>query len=440
MVWKLRNEFSNDHPYDYTHDLRGNRTEYRRFGYQRDGLDSADFTLSYTYSQTWLDQLTSNDIMVNGTPITQNYVYDGQGNPVSITNFYYVLGTAAQYYHHATLTWDGRQLAKIEIYNASQDLPANLVSTIAYTYSDQGYRTSKSILNSGQQSPTVTNYDLLDSQVIHENNGTDEIYYSYDTDGSLISFNLNGEDYFSITNQLGDIVALVDENRVEVSSFEYDSYGNLLSSTGSIKSPITYRGYRYDWEIGMYYLNSRYYNPESGRFISSDGLLGQTGDILSTNMYAYCSNEPIGHFDPLGNSAASLILNIASTILTIIGLFTPIAVWKLGFSLAIGIALIAISTYDYLSTMSAVEKKFGKNSQRYMSIKRINDFFYACSLISATITVILSCFGLKYMKTITNNALYIFLGVAVARTLTYAGTIYDICMLISTGEVNYVYE
>gem|GEM_PF-5248179 len=62
----------------------------------------------------------------------------------------------------------------------------------------------------------------------------------------------------------------------------------------------TYRGYRYDSEIGMYYLNSRYYNPEIGRFINSDGLLGLEGDILTTNMYAYAVNNPIMNIDPSG--------------------------------------------------------------------------------------------------------------------------------------------
>ena len=47
----------------------------------------------------------------------------------------------------------------------------------------------------------------------------------------------------------------------------------------------------------MYYLNSRYYNPQSGLFISSDGIIGQTGDVLSTNMYAYCQNNQVQFSD-----------------------------------------------------------------------------------------------------------------------------------------------
>jgi hypothetical protein len=52
----------------------------------------------------------------------------------------------------------------------------------------------------------------------------------------------------------------------------------------------------------MYYLNSRFYNPEIGRFINADGLLGEIGNIQSTNMYAYCANNPVMFTDSTGFS------------------------------------------------------------------------------------------------------------------------------------------
>jgi len=91
--------------------------------------------------------------------------------------------------------------------------------------------------------------------------------------------------------------------------YRYDAYGNRTivfdNSEGVLShyNPYTYRGYRYDSEIGMYYLNSRYYNPQTGRFINADGMLGQLGDIQSTNMYAYCANNPVMYLDPSGEWA-----------------------------------------------------------------------------------------------------------------------------------------
>ena len=84
----------------------------------------------------------------------------------------------------------------------------------------------------------------------------------------------------------------------------YNAWGKLLEIEGSLKNtigiynPYRYRGYRYDEEIAMYYLNSRFYDPNIGRFINADGLLGSQGNILGHNMYAYTSNNPVMYIDP----------------------------------------------------------------------------------------------------------------------------------------------
>jgi RHS repeat-associated protein len=76
-----------------------------------------------------------------------------------------------------------------------------------------------------------------------------------------------------------------------------------LASTVGVKNPYRYRGYRFDTETGLYYLQSRFYNLELGRFINADdaGVLQATqGEVLGANLFAYCGNNPVMNIDPSG--------------------------------------------------------------------------------------------------------------------------------------------
>ncbi len=92
-----------------------------------------------------------------------------------------------------------------------------------------------------------------------------------------------------------------------VATYEYDAWGccTVTCASGSTignVNPIRYRGYYYDAETGLYYLNSRYYDPELCRFISADDIafLGIGDSLTSYNLYAYCLNNPINRIDPFG--------------------------------------------------------------------------------------------------------------------------------------------
>lgn len=99
----------------------------------------------------------------------------------------------------------------------------------------------------------------------------------------------------------------------QVVSYTYDSWGKLISIDGSlkdtvgVKNPYRYRGFRYDTETGLYYLNSRYYNLEWGRFINADSIVGQTGNSLSYKLFAYCENNSTSKFDSNGYMTCNLM-------------------------------------------------------------------------------------------------------------------------------------
>ena len=96
-----------------------------------------------------------------------------------------------------------------------------------------------------------------------------------------------------------------------------DAWGNILSTGGTMAStlgahnPFRYRSYVYDQETGLYYLQSRYYNPEICRFISADALLGANQNVISYNLFVYCGNNPVNYSDPSGYFAITISMLIS---------------------------------------------------------------------------------------------------------------------------------
>ena len=137
--------------------------------------------------------------------------------------------------------------------------------------------------------------------------------------------NVNGTEYYYLKNAQGDITHIVDGDGNEVASYEYDAWGNHLSVIGgdiAQLNPYRYRGYRYDSETGLYYLQSRYYNPEWGRFINADGLgiLTAQGELIGQNLYAYCTNDPVNNSDDSGYWKMPTWAKVAVGVVAIAGL------------------------------------------------------------------------------------------------------------------------
>lgn len=117
---------------------------------------------------------------------------------------------------------------------------------------------------------------------------------------------------------MGDIIGIADSAGNLIVSYTYDALGKVMTVTGSNTAlgelnPFRYRSYYYDGDIQMYYLQSRYYDPEIGRFINTDDVnyLGVTESELSYNAFAYCDNNPVNDIDPFGRMRVSYLNKIA---------------------------------------------------------------------------------------------------------------------------------
>ena len=132
--------------------------------------------------------------------------------------------------------------------------------------------------------------------------------FSYDASGLPMSVVYNGTAYFYTVNLQGDVIAIVDAAGNAVVSYAYDAWGNILSVTGTMadtlgeSNPLRYRGYVYDNETELYYLQSRYYDPKIGRFINADPFSSTGQGILGNNMFTYCLNNPVIFTDRSGNT------------------------------------------------------------------------------------------------------------------------------------------
>lgn len=270
----------------YTYDENNNITGKSVYSYTTGSTNNltAVHTDSYTYSSRNSDKLIS----FNGSSVT----YDSTGNPVS-------------YLGH-TLSWTQGRL--LESYD-----------TICYTYNENGIRTSKT------SGGTMTRYFLDGTTVIGQTDGTNELHYRYSESGILVGLVWNGTDYFYIRNLLGDIVAILDSDGNIVCEYTYDAWGNVLSVVGTNTAlanlnPFRYRGYFYDTDTGFYYLQNRYYDPVTGRFINCDTpeYIGIDGTYISWNGYAYCNNDPMNHTDSQGKSVSALTVSLVAIATTAI--------------------------------------------------------------------------------------------------------------------------
>lgn len=251
--------------------------------------------IKYSYENgDWADQLTKYG--------NQKITYDSVGNPV-------------KYHDGKKFEWiRGRELSKIIL---SDD------SDVTYEYNQNGLRTHK------ETNITSTDYEWDEKKLIREtvtyklSGRKYDIWYYYDGNGDIAGFEyneisemnqeLNRKSIYYEKNMQGDVIGLIDSTGAKIASYAYDAWGNVVDTVCYEKNEIpyalnhiTYRGYYFDNESGFYYLQSRYYDAEVGRFINADDVFiikSKGKDVYKDNMYIYCNSNPVINLDCTGRKA-----------------------------------------------------------------------------------------------------------------------------------------
>ncbi len=294
-----------------------NGTTLNNYVYQYDAndninrIESNNGTVSYEYDE--LNQL-KNETLSDGTIII--YEYDSVGNRTkksigaNTTTYQYdnanqlVSKNGQSVYHddNGNMTDDGTLRYEYDNFNqltrvlnqAGQEL-------ISYTYDNEGKRTS---LKTPERE---VHFHYIGDKVYYETDKNDNIIaeYTWDEEGNPVTMTRNGQTYYYFTNGHGDVVALIDQAGNVVARYDYDAWGNIIYQEGALAAinPYRYAGYQYDEETKMYYLMSRYYNPDLGRFITRDRFYGVDNKPITLNLYAYGNNNPVKYFDPHGDIA-----------------------------------------------------------------------------------------------------------------------------------------
>ena len=188
-------------------------------------------------------------------------------------------------------------------------------------FTASGQRISKTV------GGTTYNYHYLGDQLVEMAWGANRMHFTYDAVGPM-SVNFNGTEYFYLKNAQGDVTGLADSTGAKVVAYTYGPWGEAWGVSGTLAStlgdlnPLRYRGYVYDTETGLYYLNSRYYNPVWGRFINADNAISNSGESVNGyNLFAYCFNNPVNMDDPTGNwpkwlEKAAKVIAVAAVVVT----------------------------------------------------------------------------------------------------------------------------
>ena len=344
----------------YTYDKRGNISEVvdngKTYRYQYDGLDRLvrednqymNFTKVYEYDANGnIVKITKHDYTtaetLSGGQVT-SYSYDTGAHKDRLVKIIYSDGRVENFssydflgnpcsYRGIVIEWErGRQMARYR--------------DVQYSYDVSGIRQEK------QVGSLLHKYYTDGGRIYKEERGNDTLWYHYDNTG-ITGIEYNGIAYYFQKNLQGDVVRIYDGNGNLKAQYFYDAWGNhricdefgaditedvitpdmsftFATHIGRV-NPFRYRGYYYDEETNLYYLQSRYYDPTVCRFINADDVAYIAPETLNgLNLFAYCGNNPVMNVDPNGKF-----------FFTILSIFASLAMGALIGGIAGGIAAVS---------------------------------------------------------------------------------------------------
>ena len=276
----------------YTYDRAGNRLTET----VTDGANVTVTTYSYNEQNRLLNTITQ------GGGITQktSYFYDNNGNMLSMVKSSMkpaTPGTKATMTLGKVGTIAGDSSSTFYQYDVWNQLVKSVEgsSIDTYAYDGDGLRVQKAV------NGVVTGYLYENDKVVLEVDGSGNQTAKNVYGTNLLTRTVNGDTLYYMYNGHADVTALLKTDGTIAGTYYYDAFGNITEQTGNVNNSITYAGYQYDRDTGLYYLNARYYDPTTARFITEDTFRGQANDPLSLNLYTYCHNEPIMYDDPTGH-------------------------------------------------------------------------------------------------------------------------------------------
>jgi len=286
---------------EYTYDGAGNRLT--------KSITEQGKTITTEYTYDSFDHLMK-EKSDDGTTILYNY--DKDGNQISrlTENGKGSTGTANGSVSGASLVivsvsgTNGTGSSELTLYR--YDSFNRLISvkqgdtTSTYTYDPADYRTSSTVNG-------VTTYSCYENGKLKaEADGTKTVTAVNHYGLVLYARETLTESYYYLYNAHRDVVMLVYTQGGIAATYQYDAFGNILKTTGNADNTTTYAGYQYDESTGLYYVNARYYDSTTARFLTEDSYTGEKNDPLSLNRYTYCVNNPLKYYDPSGHIAVAV--------------------------------------------------------------------------------------------------------------------------------------